>query len=278
MEKFTAQLDGGVNVITVPARADAQSVADLKAMMKSWLLSPTTVHIFDFAKVQDLPAVFVPAAITFKNALKTGGKHLFSTHMSKGLRQYVNQEGLHQVFNPVESLFEAKSRGGLSVNKQGIDVEFINPFIKAVMEALKIQANVEAKPQKPLLKQQNQKYDIGIAGIIGISTSRFSGNVTLCFPAAVFLKIYEIVFDEKHDTITHEIEDFAGELLNIIYGQAKITLNDQMGHSLLRALPTIMAGSDIKVRQVSGSVTVILPFETPIGCFHLEIERLDNPN
>ena len=67
------------------------------------------------------------------------------------------------------------------------------------------------------------------------------------------------------------MEDGAGELLNIIFGQAKALLNDKKGFEIQKAIPTVMRGSQLQVTPMGRGTSVILPFETDSGSFHLEI-------
>jgi chemotaxis protein CheX len=143
--------------------------------------------------------------------------------------------------------------------------------LHATKKTLEVQANTPLKLLKPFLKKTPAK-DVAIAGVISLISDKFNGSITLCFPAGVFLKIYENMFGEKHTAITKELEDAAGELLNIIYGQAKIELNAKAGYDLKKALPTVLTGEKINISQQGRVPTVVLPFETDAGVFHIEIE------
>ncbi|OFZ17744.1 MAG: hypothetical protein A2X94_15205 [Bdellovibrionales bacterium GWB1_55_8] len=151
-----------------------------------------------------------------------------------------------------------------------MDVAFVNPFINATKMTLETQANTPVTIGKPFLKDgDNLEFDI--AGVISLTSSAFQGSIALCFPAAVFLAIYSSMLGEKHEEITKEIEDAAGEILNIIFGQAKAELNDKEGYAIQKAIPTIVRGKTLQVHHLSRSVAVVLPFETAAGRFNLEI-------
>ena len=49
--------------------------------------------------------------------------------------------------------------------------------------------------------------------------------------------------------ITREAEDAAGELLNIIFGQAKGRLAEDRKYVIHEAIPTVIRGSDLSVRH-----------------------------
>lgn len=153
-----------------------------------------------------------------------------------------------------------------------VDGEFLNPFIAAAKMTLETQASTELNPGKAFIKKTGDGKDLKteIASIINLTCEQFSGSVALCFTAEVFLKIYENMLDEKLDEINEEVSDCAGELLNIIFGTAKTALMAK-GYKLERAIPTVLAGKDLQVKFKSKYPAIILPFESTVGPFHIEI-------
>jgi chemotaxis protein CheX len=108
--------------------------------------------------------------------------------------------------------------------------------------------------------------------VIGLTSNNFTGSVAVCFPKQVFLTIMERMLGERHDSITRELEDGASELLNIIFGQAKRVLNEQ-GFSIEKAIPTIVRGTDLNVHHLTPNPTIIVPFQTDVGSFYIEIAK-----
>jgi len=153
---------------------------------------------------------------------------------------------------------------------QKLDVEFVNPFIDATIQTLKIQCSLTATAGKPYLKPENDPSKTDIAGIIGLSSAAFNGSIALCFPKSVFLAIMGAMLGERYLEISRELEDGAGELLNIIFGTAKTVLNKN-GYAIDKALPTIIRGNSIVVRHVTKRPTITLPFTLESGTFRIEI-------
>jgi chemotaxis protein CheX len=136
---------------------------------------------------------------------------------------------------------------------------------------LKIQCFLEAKTGKPFLKKPTDPLLLGdLSGIIGITSEVFSGTLAISFPEPLFLKIAENMLGEKHSQITAGIVDIAGELSNMILGQAKIELNN-LGFQVQQALPSCIWGKDHKVKHFGGGACIVLPFETAHGVFHVEV-------
>jgi chemotaxis protein CheX len=151
-----------------------------------------------------------------------------------------------------------------------IDVNFINPFIEGAVETLKVQCSFVATAGKPFLKGKGPDITIDIAAVIGLTSAAFNGSVAICFPEKIFLGIMEKMLGEKQTTITKELEDGASELLNIIFGHAKKILN-QKGYAIQKAIPTIIRGKDMAVTHLTPNPTIVMPFQTELGSFHIEV-------
>ena len=276
MSQFKSEQQDDLNIVYFPHQVLVSSVEELKTGVQNWLDTNCRVHVLDFSKTKEIsPQAFQPL-ISFRQSLKSQQRQLYSLHLNEELHNYIKAQGLEQVFQPIKNLYEAIQNSSQS-QKASLDVNFVNPFLKATTQTLKTQAEIDLKPQKPFLKSSDHKADIALAGVLSLVSEQFTGSITLCFPAKTFLGIYNSMFDEENTEINEEIEDAAGELLNIIYGQAKAELNDKHGYSLQKAIPTVLTADKLNIRQTSGGVTVILPFESPLGPFHIEIEGSKDP-
>ena len=151
-----------------------------------------------------------------------------------------------------------------------LDLKFFKPFVESTLRVLKVQCNVDSSGEKPFLKGQQPQPTFDIAAVIGVTGAVFSGSIILCFPERVFLKIMSNMLGEPCTTITKDLEDGASELLNIIFGQAKLVLSSQ-GLVVDQAIPTVIRGSQIQASHSSQAQVMVLPFKTSAGEFHIEI-------
>lgn len=151
-----------------------------------------------------------------------------------------------------------------------VDVLFIKPFVDSVVKTLQVQCNVEAKVGKIFLKGQGPKAITDIAGVIALASNAFTGTIAICFPEKTFLGVMEAMLGEKFATITPEVQDGAGEIINIVFGQAKIVLNEK-GYEIRKAIPTVIRGANIAITHLSPTPTVMIPYVTPCGDFTIEI-------
>lgn len=271
-EKFLSAENDGVFVVTCPPLIDGKGDQDLEAIVKMWLTSMADLHILDFANVTALKSSAYRPFVVYSQTLKQNDKHLFCINFPEKLLPQIRQDGLTSVFVPVKTIEEAKAKVKPTGGKSLFDVEFVNPFIAGTKKVLETQVGLKLVPGKPVIKKAGEIiYPFEIAGVISLSAKEFTGTISICFRQPVFLALYEKMVGEKHESITLETQDAAGELLNMIFGHAKTVLNDQKGYTLEKAIPTIMVGKDMRMQTKTKNPSVIVPFESEVGQFHLEI-------
>ena len=256
----------GVQIITCPTVIDGHDPS-LEAQVKSWLLAPCDIHVLDMKETGMVKASAYRLFVTYHQQLKANGKHLFAMNLNPQVALTLKQEGLGNVFAQVGSIEDAKRKTGGS----GLDVEFIKPFIAGTSTVLEKMAKVKTKPGRPYLRKPDENKPIDIAGIIALQAKEFTGIIAICFQAGVFLSIYESMVGERHEQLNAEIEDAAAEILNMIYGHAKTVLNDTKGYTIEKALPTVLSGQNLRLRFQNRAASIVLPFDSQAGPFHLEI-------
>lgn len=184
----------------------------------------------------------------------------------------IKSEGMDIVLKVVETLSEVPQRAGSAAKTTTkLDVTFINPFIEGAIKTLDVQCQVTATIEKPILKTKETKLpSIDILGVIGITSKAFNGNISICFPEKVFLFIMSKMLGEEYKEITKDLEDGAGEILNMIFGHAKRVLNEN-GHSFEKAIPAIVRAKDLSVSHLNDQGSIVLPFKSEAGEFFMEI-------
>lgn len=151
-----------------------------------------------------------------------------------------------------------------------INPSFFKPFVDGAIRTLRIQCNIEASTEKPFIKGTQEQPPFGIAAIVGVISSSFTGTITLCFTESVFLGVMSNMLGEKYSSITADLEDGAAELLNIIFGQAKIVLTSQ-NIEVQKAIPTVIRGDNLRTSNSTRVPVIVIPFRTPLGLFQFEI-------
>lgn len=200
--------------------------------------------------------------------LRAERKKFYGVGASAELTRELRENGLDSSIQLVASTDQLEGEG--QVKPQKINVEFVNPFVEATQKTLAIQCNLQVTTGKLYLKGAQPSPQVDIAGVIGVTSKAFSGSIALCFPKQTFLGAMEGMLGERYADITDDLKDGAGELLNIIFGQSKNVLNEK-GYTIEKAIPTVISGTALQLQHLVTSPAIVLPFETGVGSFFLEV-------
>ncbi|EPR35690.1 putative chemotaxis phosphatase, CheX [Alkalidesulfovibrio alkalitolerans DSM 16529] len=152
--------------------------------------------------------------------------------------------------------------------KFSYNVEFINPFLNAVVNVLSTMAQIEPRPGKPYINVKGVATG-DVTGIIGIS-GYSRGTISLTLSKGAILAIVNNMLAETYTEINEDIADGVGELTNMISGQARAKLSEQ-GMSFQASTPSVVVGAGHKVTHLTGSPILAIPFETDHGPFVVEV-------
>lgn len=248
--------------IKLPAEFTPDLEADWDRHAAQWMLEPATQYVLDFVDVKVIKPAAYRLLLSFCQTLAKAEKAVYSVHIAPALLKQLKSDGVAQTLNPPTS-------------RPLVDLSLLNHFITATQKTVQIQASTPCQAEKAYVLKAGmtppEKIQTDIAGVLSINSDKFRGSLTLCFPKGVFLKIYSNMLGESQADITDDTKDAAAELLNIIYGTAKVELNKGGGFDLKPALPTVITGEKLSVRQNNRSPVLCIPFATEAGKFQLEI-------
>jgi chemotaxis protein CheX len=149
-----------------------------------------------------------------------------------------------------------------------VDVNFINPFIKATLNVLTTMAGMEPKAGKPYLKS-GKKSTGDVTGLIGLAGSSKKGSFAVSFKESCIKKIVTNMLGEEIAELNGDVLDAVGELTNMISGGARAQLAEQ-GIDFEMAIPTIISGMGHELAHITEYPIVVVPFETEAGEFFVE--------
>jgi chemotaxis protein CheX len=151
------------------------------------------------------------------------------------------------------------------------DVNLIKTFVEGAVDTLKVQCQIEVTVGKPY-KASEGKAPVGvdIIGIIGLTCKSFKGTMAICFPTKTYLGVMSAMLGDTFTEMTPDIQDGAGELLNIIFGYTKRVLNQQ-GYEIEMAIPSVISGKNLEVTQHSSDPSVFVPLGSPVGEFYVKV-------
>lgn len=153
-----------------------------------------------------------------------------------------------------------------------MNVKYINAFIEAAVNVLKMMAFINSSPGRPYVKTDLIARG-DFSGLITFSGS-VAGSLALSFSESCLLKIVSNMLGNDKDTAGSMIQNAAGELTNMISGDARKRLQSQ-GLIIYADIPTVLAGKGHVIKHVLDGPSIIVPFETDFGAFAVDVNIKD---
>ncbi|MBL7716485.1 MAG: chemotaxis protein CheX [Bdellovibrionales bacterium] len=271
MGLFNYREHEGVVTVYCPEDLNQAAARELLYLSHLWIQSPAKGYVFEFTKTLHMGTSVIKPFVLLIRAMRKKGSHFFSVGISKDLEKLLVREGLVETFAVKRNVDEALRLAGVRTKPSQVKATFLSPFIDATLKTFGVQAEVQVTTGKIRVKQKTEKLTVDLAGVMNISSEAFRGAIAICFPAMTFVKIYAKMMGEERYSIGDEEFDAASELMNIIFGQAKADLENNQGIILGQALPTLIRGFQLELMQKSSAATMIIPFSTELGDFHIQI-------
>lgn len=226
--------------------------------------------LVDCQEVEDISPAWLRTLVIFQKTLQQAGKGIRLYQVKPTVAAFIQAQGLEKALPIRGTLRDAMLDFGLAA-KISLDVNFINPFLEATMKVLEVQTQTLCRPSAPTRKVAGDpRFVADISGVIGLVSDAFNGSVVISFPAQTFLTVMSRMMGEEMKEINKDIEDGAGELTNMIFGQAKLALNEK-GYGINTAIPSVVKGQGHSVSGITNGPVVVVPFETDAGPFFIEI-------
>ena len=141
-----------------------------------------------------------------------------------------------------------------------MDVQFINPVLRAVNEILVTMAQLEVKPGRVRKKEHDEAVSCkSVTGLMGMSSKEARASIALTFTEPVILDIASNMLHESKHSIDGIVIDLVGELANMVMGGAKRNLEED-GYSFNLTLPTVIMGCEYLIAHRTKAPVIILPF------------------
>ncbi len=146
-----------------------------------------------------------------------------------------------------------------------MNVNYINPFLKAVRNVFDTMIEVPFTLGKPNIKPDDvPKFEI--SGIIGISGD-VQGCVVISLSKGIALQLASALLDEKLTEINGDCTDAIGEIANMIAGDAKSKFPKT---NTAVSVPTVVLGKH-QVAYPSGIPIITIPCKTSGGELAIDI-------
>lgn len=147
-----------------------------------------------------------------------------------------------------------------------LDPLYVTAFIEATQNVFQTMLHQAVSCGKPL-PGRLPRLENDVSAIIGM-TGDVVGTVVLSLPAATASKIVEGFVGSPIDMEDDDFADAVGELVNMISGGAKAKFQ---GKQVYISCPSVVIGQGHTVQQPSGSVSILIPCESPCGGFSVDV-------
>lgn len=143
--------------------------------------------------------------------------------------------------------------------------EYVNPFLKGMVNVLKTMASVNPVPGKPYIK--NDKLSVGdISGIIGLTGAK-QGSVVVSFSKECALKVISSMMCDEYTELNDEVRDAVGEITNMVSGDARRQLAE-IGLKFEAGIPVVIAGKGHHISNACKGICIVIPFKIDgLECF-----------
>jgi chemotaxis protein CheX len=270
-EKLPYQLvtKGSCLIVRVEEMNEQKLALAISQDLISILATQKTNVVIEFNPETLLLQPLIRSLMQLRQSLAASQRQVRLVGLTRSKVSLLKQQGLEHALKTSPSIDEAIA--DLSKEKtHTLDTRFIEPFLTCPLSVLATQAATTAKHGHPFKKQVGEKLLGDISGVIGLVADAFTGSVVISFPEETFLKIMSRMVGEEYTSLTSEIQDGAGELTNIIFGQAKVILNER-GYNIQTALPSVIVGGDHAVIASGRAPRIVVPFTSDAGPFFIEI-------
>ena len=144
--------------------------------------------------------------------------------------------------------------------------EHINPFVRSTAAVFSTMCRCELT-RGELTLPANFQEEYEISGMVGLS-GKLAGTVVLSLHEDMALYIAEALLGVRPAEIDDDVVDAVGEMTNMIAGKAKGELAE---YEMNLSLPTVISGSNHKVRFGSHVQPICIPFTSPHGDLCVEV-------
>ncbi|HPI39445.1 MAG TPA: response regulator [Pseudobdellovibrionaceae bacterium] len=173
-----------------------------------------------------------------------------------------------ELIQSITQLIE-KTKNKQAPAKPVLDVTLVNHFINATIHTIQIvSGTTNCTAEKPQLFTKDQKLHTVATGLIPMSSPKLNGFLAVSFPEKTLLSLLFKMTGEQYASMNSEVESATGEIINIIYGQARKAIN-QGGYDLQSSLPQVVAGSDHRIWNINVQASILVPFQSEIGPFYI---------
>ena len=241
-----------------------QYLATIKAYSQ-----PYKILIFDFSEVKEITDAAL-RSLCFSAGLAKQLNAMIAVVGAANIKKSIVDCGLENIFPFYSSLNQIYQTG---TPKNTVRQDFIETLDEAVKTTL---LTITGSPANQILPSDINNHDnsqnFQIGAIVGLIGKSFKGSLILGFSEKTFLNLVSKMFEVTYTEINDEISDGPAEVLNMLFGNLKIALNEK-GLGITQAIPTTIRGSNLRIVPTTAkeALPIAIAFQTEYGVFYVEL-------
>ena len=182
--------------------------------------------VFNLAYVDKMNAQLILSLKAIIQQIESLGMSVYFVFACDSLDQYLEIDPVGKDFKVRPNLISILEEINENATKNDVDVSFIKSFVNATVRTVFVQAKTLAKRESlGMIDKEKNLLKGDISGVVNVEATQYPYVILLSFPSSTFINLINIMTGESYTEITDDIADGAKELMNIIYGQASLSLN-----------------------------------------------------
>lgn len=117
---------------------------------------------------------------------------------------------------------------------------------------------LEVADGQPFIQEEAPAPSDGVLALIGLA-GRWAGSGTFSCTAPMAMRLASQLLMQPYDAINEEVLDAVGEITNMVLGNVKTALEEELGPMGL-SIPTVIYGRNFATRSIGRSKWTAVPF------------------
>ena len=145
----------------------------------------------------------------------------------------------------------------------------VKSVVSAATDVFGMMLGLEIKPGEAYVEQSRPAETERVVALIGLAGTWIGTGMISCTPDFA-CKISSLMLMTECDAVTEDVLDAMAEMANMIFGNVKTELEEQLG-GLGLSIPTVIFGRNFATRSVSQQAWIVVPVESGTDLMELKI-------
>ena len=145
----------------------------------------------------------------------------------------------------------------------------VNSVVTAARDVCSMMLGLEASPGEAYIDESAPTETERVVALIGLAGTWIGTGMVSCTPELA-CKISSLMLMNEYDSVTEDVLDAMAEMANMIFGNVKTELEEQLG-GLGLSIPTVIFGRNFATRSVGKQTWTVVPVHIGTDLMELKI-------